>query len=126
MSIPVSAPTAYHGIVVSATGITGLYQTASAAQTCGLEVAALDNMGNTKVFEVCDFKSDVTLDVTYPTGTPSAILGDVVTVAGFKDTDLNGDYIVLSKTESASNVDFVKYNVTMRRFLQNAIPTKSV
>lgn len=125
MSIPVSAPTAYHGVVTTATGITGLFQSAACAQSAQ-EVAALDGSGNTKNFEVFDFKNDVTMDVTYPTGAPTAALGDVITVDGYKSTIHNGAYILMGMTETQSNVDFTKYNFTMRRFQQNSIPAVSV
>lgn len=125
MSIPVSSPTAMHGCLVTASNIVGLYQTV-AATVSSQEVSANDNMGNCINFEIFDFKSDVSIDVTLPSQTPTIMVGNIVTLSGFKTTDLDGAYICVGMGETSSNVDFVKQNISVRRFLQNSIPAVSV
>lgn len=125
MSVPISAPTAYHGIKATVSGIAGLVQSVSFPQSAA-EAIALDSNGNTANYEVFDFKIDMSIQSTFPTGTITTKIGDIITVTGAKVDENNGAYIVKSITEDESNTDFVKLTIGAMRFLQNAVPAASV
>lgn len=122
MAYPISAPTDYHGIAVTSADVTGLYQTASANASANGEAIALDAKGNPAIVEYYDIRSELSLEVLLPCGTPTLQITDTITLSGFKNSDFNGSYIVTAITETQSNTDFVKYSVTGKRFISNDFP----
>lgn len=127
MTYPASAPTAFHGVFVTATGLTGLVQSATANIT-STEALAKDNQGNTMFAEYFDFVSEATLELIIGTsqdGGAAIQVGSKITYSGFIDSNLDGTYILTNATETQSNTEFVKYSVTGKRFLVHGIPSAS-
>lgn len=121
MSYPVSTPTSYHGVFVTASGLTGLVQSATANVTSN-EATAKDEKGNTMYAEWFDFVAEASMELIVKDAT-GVQCGDTITYSGFKDSGLDGTYVLTNVTETQSNTDFVKYSVTGKRYLVNAIPS---
>lgn len=122
MAYPISAPTSYHGIAVTSASVTGLYQTATANASANGEAIALDSVGNPAIVEYYDIRSELTLDVLLPCGSPTLQITDTISLTGFKNSDFNGSYIVTGINETQTNTDFCKYSVTGKRFISNDFP----
>jgi len=100
----------------------GLLQSGSGSIEPGFTAEAQDEKGRTDDVTVGDHRAtvDVTLYAYQGSSLPQKS-GDTVTMGGFNNTKLNGDYIVTSVGEEHSQQDYKARNHSLTRYLDKAV-----
>lgn len=108
-------------ITYNSTTLAGLLQDASGTIDSGFTAEARNRYGQVSEAKQGDFTASVDVTMIAESTDSMPGHGDIVTVSGFNNTDLNGDYHVSSIGETHAQQDYKTRDFTLNRYLDNGV-----